>query len=214
MFGRSTLVLIALGCGGSGRGSETLVPAASAGDEPPPSAAVDDSEAKPARRASNADRGRIVINAKCAGQSVAAHAHMPIERGLVVDFEMGQEISAEAGTRHIEVTMTDDIILVDKPTIQLEVEVEPKKLSTVDLVIPWAKVQLNVLAHGTLQPPTAVKLLRRGELVAEVKSGGPAFLVTPGTYEAEVKLRGKTLRVKGLVFFEGTEQVVPVRALP
>jgi hypothetical protein len=38
------------------------------------------------------------------------------------------------------------------------------------------------------------------------------FDVSPGTYEAEVPLHGKNVRVKGLVFFEGSEQVIPVRA--
>ena len=59
---------------------------------------------------------------------------------------------------------------------------------------------------------TEIKLIRNGNVVAQVKSGAPAFLVSPGNYEADVPVRGKTVRVKGLVFFEGTEQVVPVRA--
>lgn len=209
MFGSTTLALFALSCAGANNSEANLAPAASAGDEPPPSAApaVSEEESKPAR-------GRIVVQAKCAGKPVVAVGKMPIERGLVVDFKMGQEFSAEVGTRHIEVTLDDDSALIDRPTLQLEVPVEPRKTSNVDAVFPWAKVQLNVLAHGTVQPATSVKLIRKGDVVAEVKSSGPAFLITPGTYEADVQLKGKTLRVKGLVFFEGTEQVVPVRAKP
>lgn len=210
MFGSTALVLIAFACGGARSAEETRAPAASAGDEPPPSAAPDvpeEEEVKPAR-------GRIVVQAKCAGKPVAALGKMPIERGFVVDFKMGQEFSAEAGTRHIEVTLDDDSTLIDRPTLQLEVPVEPRKTTQVEAVFPWSKVQLNVLAHGSVQPPTKVKLIRKGELVAEVQSSGPAFLISPGNYEAEVQLRGKTYRVKGLVFFEGTQQVVPVRAIP
>ena len=209
MFGCTTLAWIALSCAGANNTEENRAPAASAGDEPPPSAApaVSEEEAKPAR-------GRIIVHAKCAGKPVVAFGKMPIERGFVVDFKMGQELSAEVGTRHIEVTLDDDSTLIDRPTLQLEVPVEARKTSNVEAVFPWAKVQLNVLAHGAVQPPTNVKLIRKGEVVAEVKSSGPAFLVSPGNYEADVQLKGKTVRVKGLVFFEGTEQVVPVRAKP
>jgi hypothetical protein len=206
MFGCTTLVLIAFGCAGTIGSEETRAPAASAGDEPPPTAAAQapEEEVRPAR-------GRIVVQAKCAGKSVVAVGKMPIERGLIVDFKMGQEFSAEVGTRHIEVTLDDDSALIDRPTLQIEVPVEERKTSQVEAVFPWAKVQLNVLVNGTVQPPTSVKLIRKGEVVAEVKSSTPHFLVSPGNYEADVQLKAKTVRVKGLVFFEGTEQVVPVR---
>lgn len=209
LFGCACIVLAlsALGCGASSRATEAaLAPAASAGDEPPPSAAVPApaEEQKPAR-------GRIVVQATCAGKPVIAHGHMPIERGLVVDFEMGQEFSAEAGTRNVTVELGEADVLVDKPTLQLEIPVEANKLTKLNANFPWARVQLNLLIHGNAQPPTNVKLIRKGEVVAEVKTGGPAFLVSPGNYEADVPVRGKTARVKGLVFFEGTEQIVPVR---
>ena len=207
MFGCTTLMLIAWSCAGTNGSEETRAPAASAGDEPPPSAAPElpEEEHKPAR-------GRIVVQAKCAGKPVIAVGKMPIERGFVVDFKMGQEFSAEVGTRQIEVTLDDDSALIDRPTLRLEVPVEERKTTQVEAVFPWAKVQLNVLVHGSVQPPTSVKLIRKGEVVAEVKSGGPVFLVSPGNYEADVQLKGKIVRVKGLVFFEGTEQLVPIRA--
>ncbi|HET8936724.1 MAG TPA: hypothetical protein VFN67_24945 [Polyangiales bacterium] len=209
MFGCActALALVALGCGASSRASEAaLAPAASAGDEPPPSAAA----APPAEEEKPA-RGRIVVQATCAGKPVIAHGHMPIERGLVVDFEMGQEFTAEAGARQVTIELGQADVLVDQPTLQLEIPVEPRKLTQFNAVFPWARVQLNLLIHGNAQPPTNIKLIRKGEVVAEVKSGGPAFLVSPGNYEADVPVRGKTARVKGLVFFEGTEQIVPVR---
>jgi hypothetical protein len=212
MFGWSGAMFFALSCAGSSPGAEVPAPAASAGDEPPPTAAAATHEVGPTVEAGKSARGRIVVQARCAGKLVPARGRMPIERELVVDFEMGQEISAEAGTRRIEVALTDSTILIDKPTLQLDVVVEPQKLAKVEAVFPWAKVQLNLLVNGKAQPPTAVKLIRGGNVVAEVKSGGPAFLASPGNYEAEVSLRGKPVRVKGLVFFESTEQVVPVRA--
>jgi hypothetical protein len=201
----TAVALFALSCSGSGQVSqENLVPAASAGDEPPPPSAA---SAEP-----KSSRGRIVVQARCAGQNVEAHGRMPIERDLVVDFDMGQEFTAEAGTRRIEVTLTQEGVLVDKPTRPIDVAVEADKLAKVNVVFPSAKVQLSLLINGKPQPATPLKLVRDGAVVAEVRSGGPLFQVTPGNYEAEVQVRNKTVRVKGLVFFESTDQVVPVRA--
>jgi hypothetical protein len=159
-----------------------------------------------------AGRGRVIVQSKINGKIVSAHARMLVGRDYAVEFEAGEEVSADAGAQKILVTLLDNSVLVDKPTLQLEVPIEPGKLSKVDAAFPWAKVQLNVLLHGSVQPPTAVKLIRNGEVVAEVKSGAPAFLVSPGNYEADIPVRGKTRRVKDLVFFESTEQIVPVRA--
>jgi hypothetical protein len=218
VFGCVALSLIAWSCGSASQAAEEAQPpAASAGDEPPPTAAQQTETPTPQGDApdpAKPARGGIVVQATCNGQPVEARGHMPIERGLVVDFEMGQEFSAQAGTRHIEVALADEIVLVDKPTLQLDVAVEPRKVTKVSAVFPWAEVQLNLLVRGIVQPPTPIKLIRGGNVVASVKSGGPAFRVSPGNYEADVAVRGKTVRVKGLAFFEGTQQVVPVRAQP
>lgn len=203
MFGCS--VLIALGC--AGQRSDMSAPAASAGDEPPPTAAESSVQGEESLEPA---RGRIVVSATCEGKPVAARGRMPIERGLNVDFAMGQEFTAEAGTRHMELTLDDDTVLVDKPTLPLEVLVEPRKLTRVNAVFPWAKVQLKLLIRGNEQPPTTIKLIRKGTAVAEVETGSQ-ILVSPGNYEADVPVRGKTARVKGLVFFESTTQLVPVR---
>lgn len=208
MFGCSGLALIALSCAGH-RVDETAVPGASAGDEPPPRAA--NLEAAPGASPAKSERGHVVVTeASVAGKAVPAHARM--ENGdRPIDFELGEEISAEAGTRHISVSLADDSALVDKPTRQFDVFVHPGKATKLAAAFPWAKVQLNVIERGRSVPRAPVKLFRDGKLVAEVKSGPPAFLVSPGNYEAEVNVRGKALRVRGLAFFENSEQTVPVQ---
>ena len=218
MFGSTSLALFALSCSGtSGIGNDNRAPAASVGDEPPPQAATNSSANEaaptPALTPAQAPRGRLTLQSKVAGKIVQANARMLVaDVDRPVEFQMGEEIRAESGTQRIEVTLVDDSVLIDTPTLRLDVYVEPNKLAKVEAVFPWAKVQLNVLVQGRLQPPTSVKLVRNGNVVAEVKSGAPAFLISPGTYEADVQVRGKVVRVKGLVFFESTEQVVPVRA--
>lgn len=187
-----------------------MAPAASEGDEPPPNAAMTQPANEPVP--ANTGRGRLVVQSKIDGKIVQAHARMLLQGDYTFDFEAGEEVSAGAGTQRIDVTLSDNSVLLDKPTRRLEVFIEPDKLARAAAVFPWAKVQLNVLLHGSVQPPTTVKLVRNGAVVAEVKSGAPAFMISPGNYEADVLVRGKTVRVKDLVFFENTEQVVAVRA--
>jgi hypothetical protein len=88
---------------------------------------------------------------------------------------------------------------------------EAGKTTQVEATFPWAKVQLNVLVRGKSQPGVLVKLLRNGEVVAQMKGGAKPVAITPGKYEADVMLKGTTIRVKGLFFPDGATQTVPVR---
>jgi hypothetical protein len=205
MFGCAGLAALALSCGTNRVTDANTVPAASAGDEPPPSAAA----ARPAAAPASEGRGRLLVKAKVAGQVVKAHARL-VDGGHAIEFEAGEPIETAAGMRRLEVALVDDSALIDQPTLQLDVVVEPYKETNVNAAFPWAKVQLNLLVHGRAQAATAIKLLRSGNVVAEAKSGQPSFLISPGTYEAEVAIHGKPVHVKGLAFFESSEQVVPV----
>ena len=196
-------------CAGQNNPENSAAPAASVGDEPPPGTATTVVTREAVVAPAVAGRGRIVVESKIAGKVVPAHAKL-LKGDRSIDFEAGEEISAEAGTQQIEVTLADASVLIDKPSMQLEVFVEPNKLAKVEAAFPWAKVQLDLILHGKKQPGTVIKLERQGNVVAEVKSGPPVFMISPGNYEAQVAVRGKPARVKGLAFFENSEQVVPV----
>lgn len=203
---------MALSCGATPDAEHPFAPAASVGDEPPPSTAKEDPTIEQESEPSQQARGRLLVQAKFEGKLVPAHVRMLLSDDYTFDFESGEEVSAFAGTQRLELKLANESLLVDNPTLPVEAFVEPDKLSRVDAVFPWAKVQLRVLVRGSEQPPMPVKLVRDGNVVAEVLSGPPAFLISPGTYEADVQVRGKTVRVKDLVFFESTDQSVPVRA--
>ncbi|HKP56639.1 MAG TPA: hypothetical protein VJV78_07965 [Polyangiales bacterium] len=158
-----------------------------------------------------AGRGYLTVQCKVAGKVAPAHARLIVGENSR-DIELGSEINVEAGAQRVEVTVADAATLVDLPTRQFEAFVEPHKKAKLEAVFPWAKVQLKLLVHGKEQPPTALKLIRDGNAVAEVKSGPPAFMVSPGTYDVEVTLRGKPVRASRLAFFEGSEQIIPVVA--
>lgn len=157
-----------------------------------------------------AGRGYLVVQATVAGASVPARATM-VDDNQASEFELGKDMNVAAGTHRVEVSLTDDSALLDKPTRQFDVTVEPNQKAKLNAAFPWAKVKLNLLVSGKAQPATRVKLIRAGEAVAEVNTG-EMIKISPGNYDVDVPVRGKTVRVKGLAFFEGSEQVVPVRA--
>ena len=101
--------------------------------------------------------------------------------------------------------------MADRPKQTREVFLKPGEDARVEATFPWARVQLNVLVGGRSQAGVPVKLLRDGEVVAELKGGAKHTAITPGKYEADVLLRGATIRVTGLLFPESATQTVPVR---
>ena len=203
------LVLMTSSCSGEHVSADNPAPAASAGDEPPPVHAT--TLTAPSTAPAVVGRGYLLVQCKVAGKVVPAEARLIVGESSR-DIAPGSEINVEAGAQRIEVTVLDATALVDKPTRQFDAFVEPHKKAKVEAVFPWAKVQLKLLVHGKEQPPTALKLIRDGSVVAEVKSGPPAFMVSPGTYDVEVTLRGKPVRANRLAFFEGSDQVIPVVA--
>lgn len=196
--------------------STTLAAACGAGQpnsvsQPPPAASVG-SEPAPAEAEPAAPRlGTVTVQAQVNEQSVPAHVRF-VDSSRQLEAETGESVQLQSGTQHIEVSITDPALIVDKPTQRLQVFVEPGQPASAVATFPWAKVQLNLLMGGRSQSGTPIRLLRNDKVVAEVKSGAPACVITPGKYEADVLLPGRTIRVRGLVILEGAVQTVPVRA--
>jgi hypothetical protein len=174
------------------------------GDEPPPEPDVTSPRA-------NTGRGSVVVTAKVNGQPVAARIKI-LDGSSKLEGATGESITLPVGTQRISVTVAESQALLDKPTQNLSVFVEPGKSTPVDVTFRWAKVRLDVLVGGRSQGKVPVKLFRGGESVAELQSGTAPQAISPGKYEADVLLRGRTIHVTGLVFLEGAEQTVPVRA--
>ena len=211
IFSRSHLglfaaVFVVVSCGGGAFGaSPPLPPAASVGDEPPP-------EGTPLYKA-NTGRGSVVVTAKVNGQPVAARVKILDGSGSSkLEGATGESISLPVGTQRIAVTIADAQALLDKPTQNLSVFIESGKSTPVDVTFRWAKIRLDVLVGGRSQGKVPVKLFRGGQAVAELQSGSAPAAISPGKYEADVLLKGRTIHVTGLVFLEGAEQTVPVRA--
>jgi hypothetical protein len=156
--------------------------------------------------------GNVNVRVLVAGQVVPAHIRIFDASGNVAsEAESGTPISLRAGSHRIELQVSDAASMADTPKQGREIFLEAGKTIEVEATFPWAKIQLNVMVHGRSQPGVVVKLLRNGQVVAEMKGGAKPTAITPGKYEADVMLKGMTIRVKGLMFLEGATQTVPVR---
>jgi hypothetical protein len=129
----------------------------------------------------------------------------------IVEGAAGSPLALTSGSYRLEVKVSDTASLADTPTQTRDLIIEPGQSAKVDARFPWAKVTLNVIIDGKSKVAAKVKLLREGNVVAEMKAGGEPVAISPGKYEAEVQHGGDTVRVKGLQFPEGATQTVPVR---
>lgn len=219
---RATLTLLLLSgsiaCGGEPS------PAASAEEAPQLSAANSEgAEALPEPEseasaepddapAPAAGPAELTVTALVAGAAIPAKVRVLDESGkTVVEGPAGSPLALESGSYRLEVKVSDATALADTPTQTRDLIVEPGQSAKVEARFPWAKVTLNVIIDGKSKAAAKVKLLREGNVVAEMKAGGEPVAISPGRYEAEVQHGSDTVRVKGLQFPEGATQTVPVR---
>ncbi len=154
----------------------------------------------------------MTVRALIDGKEVPATVRVLDEGGAVaMESQAGSTIALRSGTHQIELQVSDAAAMADKPKQVRQVFLEPGKNTVIEAEFPWARVKLNVISGGRSIPGALVKLIRAGDVVAELKSGGEPHAITPGRYEADVMLKGTTIRVTGLHIPESATQTVPVR---
>lgn len=206
--GRAVLqcaALLALGCGTHSAASNPLPPAASAGDEPPPTAAADI-----AKKPDKPRYGSIMVRAFVRDAPVSGRVHFP-DALRPMDADTGEVIQLEAGTHPVEVTLNANAGLLDRPTQRLQVFIAPHEQATANAYFPWSKVAFTVFVHGRRESGVPIKLLRSAQVVAELRSGAAPQALSPGKYEVEVKLPGRTVHVDRLSLLEGATQNIPLQ---
>lgn len=120
---------------------------------------------------------------------------------------MNATISARAV---VSVQVTDATALLDKPTQTRQITLEPGNNAEVELSFAWAKVQLVVKVNGQPQTGAVVTLLRKGAALCEIHPGSEFVPVSPGRYEAQVQVKGTSIKIPNILFPEGATQTVPV----
>jgi hypothetical protein len=207
------LLWTAVGCGSSSASPEHAAPpAASQGDETTPDEPTRAAVVEPAAPRATGP-GSVTVAAVIDGKNVPAQVRVLDASGAVQAEEAaGAPITLPAGDYRVEVSITDAQAMVDKPTQSRPLTLRAGQNTQLEESFRWAKISMNVISGGRSTPGAVVKLLREGQVVAEFKSGAPPVAVTPGRYEADVLLKGSSVRVKGLQFPAGATQTVPVHA--
>jgi hypothetical protein len=208
-----SLALAALGCGPTPPAETPAPPAVTAGDEAPPAQPALPSpsvETEPAVPPASGP-ATVTIEAKVNGKVVSAGVRILGPDGAEVAVgKSGDPIAVQSGEYTLAVDITDEAVLLDKPTQERSLTVNAGDSLQQRVDFPWAKIQLNVRINGNLDSSAEVLLGRKGAHVATLKSGAPAVPISPGRYEAEVHTKGSTTKVEGLMFPEGATQSVPV----
>jgi hypothetical protein len=209
-IGRAVLTcaaLFALGCGAGRDAQNPLPPAASVGDEPPPLAAP----AQPLKQ----KYGSVIVHAYVRDAPVngrvrfldASHA----QRSLPMEAATGEVVQLESGTQNVEVTLDASAGLLDRPTQRMEVFITPHQQAEANAHFPWSKVAFTVFVQGRRQAGLPIKLLRNGQVVAELRSGSAPQALSPGKYEAQVQVHGRSLSVDRFSLLEGATQNIPLQ---
>jgi hypothetical protein len=171
----------------------------------PPSAPTADSA--PLR----AGPATVEVNATVRGQSVAADVRLIGADGSEAGAgRNGEPISVQSGEYTLLVTIVDEAALLDRPLQRRPLTIQPGDSLKESVDFPWAMIQLNVRVNGRPDNGAIIELKRQGAVVGTLKSGAEPIPISPGRYDAEVKTRGATIPVQGLMFPQGGTQSMPV----
>ncbi len=154
----------------------------------------------------------IAVTPKVAGQAVAGRVQIVNEAGeTVAEGSAGQSFTVKSGSYTVQVQVTDEKALADRPTRTMEVDLQPGAQSKQEMSFPWCKVRVVVRIKGKKARKAEVKLIRGGEHVATLQSGAAQHVpLSPGHYQAEVTSGGTMTKLDDVMFPEGSTRDVPI----
>lgn len=207
--------LICLGCGGAQpQAGETALADEQGAVEEAPAAAPEPEPVEEEEAPAEPARGpaSISVTPKVAGEAVPGSVKIANEAGeTVAEGSAGQSMTVQSGTLTVEVRVTDEKALADRPTRTMEVELQPGSQSKQEMSFPWCKVRVMVRVKGNPTKKAEVKLFRDGEHVATLQSGADQHVrLSPGHYQAEVRSGGMVTKLDDVMFPEGATRDVPI----
>jgi hypothetical protein len=206
------LYLICLGCGGAQPQAEEAAPFGEEGFAEPGAAEPEPFEEEEAPAEPARGPASISVTPKVVGQAVSGSVKIVNEAGeTVAEGSAGQNINVQSGHYTVEVRVTDEKTLADRPTRTMEVDLQPGAQARQEMSFPWCKVRVIVRVKGKKTGRATVKLLRNGEHVATLQSGAQQYVpLSPGRYQAEVKSGGLVTTLDEVMFPEGGTRDVPI----
>jgi hypothetical protein len=211
--------VLVMGCGG---GSEAAPPqnggdvedpyGAGSGDNPGGSGEEGTTTQGP--QEPQAGPASVMVKAVMDGNEVAARIQILADDGHVVS-EGEAPLSAQvtSGSYTFTAQITDAAILVDRPTVRNEgVAVAPGGPHNVTVSIPRAQVRLKVMRGGREIRNPEITLMHQGstEPVHTYRPGAALIPISPGRYEADLKMGREVIHVQGITFMEGATQDIPI----
>jgi len=210
------IVLCALSqasCGGESKPSAGA-PEETSGSElasEPTAEATPEAESSPEIPTRRSGPATLTLDAQVRGKSVPAKLRLLAADGSeTASAEAGQPVALQSGEYTLEVEITDEAVLIDKPTQKRQLVINPGDELHEKAEFPWSMVTLNVRVNGRLDRAAKVILMRDGKEVATVKSAAAPAPISPGRYEAVVETRGARIEVKGMLFPEGGSENKPI----
>lgn len=211
--------VLVLGCGG---GSEATPPPQNGGDVEDPYAAGggapegsgEEGTTTQGPEEPQAGPASVLVKAVMDGTEVAARIQILADDGHVVS-EGEAPLSAQvtSGSYTFTAQISDAAILVDRPTVRNEgVAVAPGGPHNVTVSIPRAQVRLKVMRGGREIRNPEITLMRQGstEPVHTFRPGAAHIPISPGRYEADLKMGRDVIHVQGITFMEGATQDIPI----
>jgi len=141
---------------------------------------------------------------------------MNLDGEVVAEGDSGDQVTVPTGPYTVSASITDPRQLIDTPTRQESVEIG-QVTPMVVVRFPRSQVLLRIRRGGrAVRRATVVLLPQTGpgepdpEPIAEIDNPRRSFSVTPGRYDAMIKMGSLQVPVQGLVFQDGAQQEVPV----
>lgn len=207
----------ALGCGGGASATDEPAdePVASAGDEVIADESAADEEAPPeADEPPPSGPGRLTVHTRVSGANVEGTVQVLGDGDEVVrEGASGETFDLPSGTYRVTGAISDASILLDTPTHELDGEatVSPAQTTEVHVDFPAARVRFDVRRAGRPVAQWRMTLTRQGGGdPVEVQPSAEHVAITPGRYDATLRLGAQEIEVSGLILQGGATQTLPV----
>jgi hypothetical protein len=155
----------------------------------------------------------VTIAVKVGNDDAAATVSLVNEAGeTAAEGPAGQAFTVQSGSYQVTATIGDASVLIDTPSQTQDAQLVPGEPQTVEVRFMRAMVHLAVTRNGRPIRHPEVTLFRQGsdEPAATFRVSNDHVPISPGRYEADVKIRGHEIRVSGLIFPDGATQNIPV----
>ena len=215
LLGISWVVVVLAGvvaCGGGAPAEPAAPPEApvSSGDEE--EYADEEVEAEPEAEAAPSGPGQITLVTKVANDAVVLRVQVLGADGAVAaEGDSGTLFTLAAGSYTAVASISDEAVMLDKPSVRHRFDVSPGDSRTETVRFPYARVKFSVTINGRAQTKGTVALKRNGAVVATIDVAAADFAtITPGRYEGVVKSGNAEITLPEVLIPEESTRTIPL----